>query len=657
MSAAPPAARWCWTADTITFTPTPTSPAPAGFDYTISDGAGGTALGHVTVTVTPVNDAPVATGDTVTTDEDTAAVIDTADLSGQRHRHRRRPADGHRSVGGHRRHRRSSTADTITFTPTPNFTGTAGFDYTISDGAGGTALGHVTVTVTPVNDARRGPGDSCHHRRRHRRGHRYRRSAGQRHRHRRRPARRSPRVGGATGGTVELDGDTITFTPTPNYHRHRPGSTTPSPTAPAAPPSAMSPSPSPRSTTPAVVPATRVTTAEDTAAVIDTADLLANDTDIDGGPLTVTACRRRTGGTVELDGDTITFTPTPNYHRHRRVRLHHQRRRRRHHARPCHRHRHPGQRRPGGQPATPLTTAEDIAAVIDTADLLANDTDIDGGPLTVTAVSAGHRRHRRSWTVDTITFTPTPNFTGTAGFDYTVSDGAGGTALGHVTVTVTPVNDAPVANGDTVTTAEDTAAVIDTADLLANDTDIDGGPLTVTAVSAAPPAARWSWTARHHHLHPNPELHRHGRVRLHHQRRRRRHRARPCHRHRHPGQRRPRGQRRHRVTTAEDTAAVIDTADLLGNDTDIDGGPLTVTAVSAGHRRHGRAGRGHHHLHPDPELHRHGRVRLHHQRRRRRHRARPCHRHRHPGQRRPNRQPATPSPPPKTSPRSSTPPI
>ena len=54
-----------------------------------------------------------------------------------------------------------------------------------------------------------------------------------------------------------------------------------------------------------------------------------------------------------------------------------------------------------------------------------------------------------------MTFTPAANFTGTAGYDYTVSDGTL-TDIGHVTVTVTAVNDAPVAVDDTASTAQNT---------------------------------------------------------------------------------------------------------------------------------------------------------------------------------------------------------
>ncbi|MFG1311986.1 cadherin-like domain-containing protein, partial [Xanthobacter tagetidis] len=66
-----------------------------------------------------------------------------------------------------------------------------------------------------------------------------------------------------------------------------------------------------------------------------------------------------------------------------------------------------------------------------------------------------------------------------------VSDGKGGTDTATVNVTVTPVNDAPIATADTATTAEDTPLVIAVADLLANDSDLDGDTLSVTGVGGA----------------------------------------------------------------------------------------------------------------------------------------------------------------------------
>lgn len=81
-----------------------------------------------------------------------------------------------------------------------------------------------------------------------------------------------------------------------------------------------------------------------------------------------------------------------------------------------------------------LSTPQNQALVVAESVLTANDIDTD--PLTVTAVS-----NPTNGTVGlvsgTITFTPDTNFTGIAGFDYTVSDGTA-TDTGRVTVTVTP---------------------------------------------------------------------------------------------------------------------------------------------------------------------------------------------------------------------------
>src|SRR5439155_10338199 len=53
-----------------------------------------------------------------------------------------------------------------------------------------------------------------------------------------------------------------------------------------------------------------------------------------------------------------------------------------------------------------------------------------------------------------------------------------------VNVTVTSVNDVPVAANDTFTVAEDTTLTIDAPGVLSNDTDADGDPLSAIAVSA-----------------------------------------------------------------------------------------------------------------------------------------------------------------------------
>ncbi|MDV7214299.1 Ig-like domain-containing protein, partial [Azotobacter beijerinckii] len=74
------------------------------------------------------------------------------------------------------------------------------------------------------------------------------------------------------------------------------------------------------------------------------------------------------------------------------------------------------------------------------------------------------------------------NFTGTDSVDYTVTDGSL-TDVGTLTITVTPVNDAPDAVNDSFTVAEDSGATV--LNLLANDSFAPdtGETLTVTAVT------------------------------------------------------------------------------------------------------------------------------------------------------------------------------
>ncbi|MFI8384433.1 cadherin-like domain-containing protein, partial [Pseudomonas sp. NPDC079069] len=209
-------------------------------------------------------------------------------------------------------------------------------------------------------------------------------------------------------------------------------------------------------------------TNEDQALTISPATLLGNDTDPDGNPISITSVQAATHGTVALVGGNVVFTPNANYN----------------------------------GPATFTYTVSDgkgglssatvtvgIKAVNDapvaaadsattnedtpvTINVLANDTDVDGDSLIVTGATASNG------TVvvnadNTLSFTPTGNFSGTALIQYSVSDGKGGTSSSQVTVTVTPQADAPllspVANifalnpGATVISTGSTDTAINTA--------------------------------------------------------------------------------------------------------------------------------------------------------------------------------------------------
>ena len=102
------------------------------------------------------------------------------------------------------------------------------------------------------------------------------------------------------------------------------------------------------------------------------------------------------------------------------------------------------------------TTAEDTAATIA---VLANDSDPNGDTLSVTTVTQGG--HGAVTLVSGgVRYAPAANYAGPDSFTYTMSDGSGGTATGTVNMTVTPVNDNPVAVNDTATLAEDSTGSI-----------------------------------------------------------------------------------------------------------------------------------------------------------------------------------------------------
>jgi len=128
------------------------------------------------------------------------------------------------------------------------------------------------------------------------------------------------------------------------------------------------------------------------------------------------------------------------------------------------------------------TTNEDTPVSFN---VTANDTDIDGtvdvATVDLDPATAGRQTTftvagQGTYTADnlgTVTFTPVANYNGTATpINYTVNDNNGATSnISTITVTVTPVNDPPVANPDTKTTNEDTPVSFN---VTTNDTDIDG---------------------------------------------------------------------------------------------------------------------------------------------------------------------------------------
>ncbi len=456
---------------TLRFTPALNFNGPATISYSISDGNGGTASAQAVVTVSGVNDAPVANNDTATTPEDTAATITvlTNDTD----------ADGNplsvttATVPAAQGTVTINANGTLLFTPAANFNGTATISYTISDGNGGSASAQVTVTVTPVNDAPVALNDLAS------------------------TPEETAKVIAVLANDSDVDGDTLTVTVA---------------TVPAAQGTVVINPDKTLTLTPALnfngaatinysisdgnggIAAAQVTvtvdsdndapvavndtatTAEDTAKDIN---VLANDSDADGDTLSVqSATVPAAQGTVTINPDkTVRFVPALNFNGTATIA-------------------YTVTDGNGGSASASVTvtvtpvndapvavndvssTPEDTARNID---VLANDTDVDGDTLSVTTATVPAAQGTVTINANgTLRYTPASNFNGTATISYTISDGNGGSASATVTVSVAPVNDAPVANNDTATTPEDTARTIA---VLANDSDPENDTLTVTAAS------------------------------------------------------------------------------------------------------------------------------------------------------------------------------
>ncbi|WP_353519114.1 tandem-95 repeat protein [Vibrio parahaemolyticus] len=123
-----------------------------------------------------------------------------------------------------------------------------------------------------------------------------------------------------------------------------------------------------------------------------------------------------------------------------------------------------------------ITTEEDTAVTID---VLVNDSDVEGDVLSIQSASVPSEQGSVDIVDGKLVFTPAENFNGEATISYIVTDGDL-TDEAKVSVTVTPVNDSPVAVDDTVSTQEDTAVTID---VLTNDTDVDGDKLSIESAS------------------------------------------------------------------------------------------------------------------------------------------------------------------------------
>ena len=340
------------------------------FEYTVTDGSD-TDSADVVVTVTAVDDPPEASNDDVTIPEDSAVqVLDVLDNDTD-------IDDGAKhviSVTGPTKGTSAVVAGGtgVTYTPDLNATGTDSFDYTLNGGSVAT----VSITISSVDDPPQAVDDSF-------------------------------------------------------------------------------------------------VIAED--ASIQTLDVLDNDTDMDGGPKSVIDVGSATKGTssVASGNDAVRYVPDDDAN-----------------GDDSFTYRINGETvatvhisiTPSNDDPVALPDSLSIPANAGAVDVhaLANDSDVDGDTLTITANTSP----AKGMVVigpggTTITYRPFHDLSGPDSFTYTVSDGHGATTVGTVSVTITTGNRAPNAVNDSLHVPQ--GAGPRSLTVLANDQDLDGNNLTIKA--------------------------------------------------------------------------------------------------------------------------------------------------------------------------------
>jgi VCBS repeat-containing protein len=132
--------------------------------------------------------------------------------------------------------------------------------------------------------------------------------------------------------------------------------------------------------------------------------------------------------------------------------------------------------------ADSLVVDEDSVLRFLPQDLLRNDSDVESDPLSI--VIDQHPRHG-SLEVQpdgNFTYRPHQDYSGSDSFTYRANDGQTVSAPASVTLTIQPVNDAPTANPDAFSVANDQSIVFTPSQLLLNDRDVDSTSLRVSNV-------------------------------------------------------------------------------------------------------------------------------------------------------------------------------
>ncbi|MDH5447108.1 MAG: Ig-like domain-containing protein [Gammaproteobacteria bacterium] len=128
-------------------------------------------------------------------------------------------------------------------------------------------------------------------------------------------------------------------------------------------------------------------------------------------------------------------------------------------------------------------TVDEGAGLTAAASVLTNDTDTEGDELSAILVSQATNGTVTLSANGTFDYAHNGSETTTDSFTYKANDGTSDSNVVTVNITITPVNDAPVAVNDNIHTVAEGGALTNAATVLGNDTDEEGDTLTASLVS------------------------------------------------------------------------------------------------------------------------------------------------------------------------------
>ncbi|MDB6056434.1 MAG: repeat-containing protein, partial [Verrucomicrobiales bacterium] len=420
----------------FSYTPTANYNGPDSFTYQAKDSALNSATATVNITVTPVNDAPVAANDSYSTAEDTTLNI--AAVTGVLANDSDVDGDTLTAVivGNPSHGTVTLNADgSFSYTPAANYNGSDSFTYQAKDSALNSATATVNITITAVNDAPVAANDSY--------------STAED------TTLNVPAVTGVLANDSDVDGNTLTATVVANPTHgtvtlNSDGSFTYAPTANYNGSDSFTYKASDGSLNSSTATVTITVNAindppvavNDTYTIVEDSTLngnvLTNDTDVDGDSLTATLVAAPTHGSLTFTAATgaFTYTPFANYNGTDSFTY----------------TANDGQASSSSATVTITVTPANDAPVanndsysvmsgavltVSAPGLLANDTDVDGNALQVTSIVVGPTHGTLSPLSDgSFTYTPTGNYVGPDSFTYTANDGTVDSAPATVSITI-----------------------------------------------------------------------------------------------------------------------------------------------------------------------------------------------------------------------------